>query len=153
MLRHFDKLEQTEKDLLLDAPALITILVAGADGQMDSEEEAWAAKLAVIRSFDYNTKLNDYYKQVKEIFSKRLQMYNSALPKERDARLAMVSDQLTEVNRILHKMDDLDAVLLYNDFKSFARHIAKASGGIMRWMAIGPSEAQVIELPMLDEFK
>ena len=87
------------------------------------------------------------------IFADRLKAYHTTLPKETEARLAAVTAKLTEVNRILHKVDDLDAVLLYKDFKSFAKHVAKASGGIMRWLAIGPKEAQVIDLPMIDEFK
>lgn len=153
MLRSFEQLEEAEQQLVLDAIPLITILVAGADGEMDADEVAWAEKLANIRSFDFNNKLNRYYEQVNKGFEQRLNHYNEALPTETEARLRAVTEKLTEINGILRKMDELDAVLLYKNFKSFAKHVAKASGGIMRWLSIGPREAEVIELPMMDEFK
>ena len=41
--------------------------------------------------------------------------------------------------------------LYYRSFRSFAKHVAESAGGFMRFMTVGPKEAEVLELPMLNE--
>lgn len=153
MPREFDKLTEAEKQQMLDAIPLITILVAGADGEMDDNELEWAEKLTEVRSYDYHSQLNEYFKIVGDHFLDHLEELNKTLPKDTDARTAAVSARLALLNPILHKMDDFDAAIYYKNFLSFAEHVAKASGGILRFMTIGPKEYEVIGLPMLDVFK
>lgn len=153
MLREFKVLNEAETSLILDAIPLITMLVAGADGNMDKEELASAEKMTKVRSYDFNSQLKDYFKRVGEQFSDRLEKYNTELPKDTDERIQAIAELLASLNPILHKMDDFDAAVYYKNFRSFAKHVAEASGGFMRFMTIGPKEADVVELPMLDVFE
>jgi hypothetical protein len=153
MLREFNKLTEAEQQQMLDAIPLITILVASADGKMDKHEVDWAKKLTEVRGYDYKSKLRIYFEEVGKHFGARLNEFNNSLPKETDARMAAVTAELAKLNPILHKMDIFDAAIYYKNFLSFAEHVAKASGGILRFMAIGPEEKEVIGLPMLDVFK
>ena len=153
MPREFKDLNETETSLMLDAIPLITILVAGADGNIDKKELASAEKMTKVRSYDFNSQLKDYFKRVGEQFSDRLEKYNAELPKDIDKRTEAIAELLSGLNPILHKMDDFDAAIYYKNFRSFAKHVAEASGGIMRFMTIGPKEADVVELPMLEVFE
>ena len=72
MPKEFKVLNEAEIALMIDAIPLITILVASADGKMDEEELALAAKMTEIRSYDFNSQLKDYFKSVGEQFADRL---------------------------------------------------------------------------------
>ena len=75
------------------------------------------------------------------------------MPKNTEERVSAVAELLSGINPILKKMDDFDAAIYYKNFRSFAKHVAEASGGFMTFMRIGPKETEVVELPMLDVFK
>jgi len=152
MPREFDALTAEEQQLMLDAIPLITILVAGADGTIDEKEVEWAEKVTKIRSFDFNSKLNFYFERVGKEFSERLTHYIKTLPQDTAERQQVISDMLAGLNPILHKMDKHDAFVYYQNFLSFAKHVAKASGGILGMMSISPEEKEVISLPMLEDF-
>lgn len=153
MPREFQILNEDEKRLMLDAIPLITILIAGADGKIDEEELEWAEKITKVRSYDFNSQLKDYFKKVGEQFQDRLNKYTESLPSDADERMHAIADLLSGVNPILHKMDDFDAAIYYENFRTFAKHVAEASGGFMRFMTIGPKEADVVDLPMIDKFE
>lgn len=153
MPREFSKLTEAEQQLMVDAIPLITILIAGADGKMDEDEVEWAKKITDIRSYDFSSKLKDYFKMVSPVFSTRLETLMSGLPKDTAERTQAVSTQLAGLNPILHKLDIYDATIYYKNFRSFAQHVAEASGGVLGFGRISSSEAKLIELPMLDVFE
>ena len=153
MPREFKVLNEEEITLMLDAIPLITILVAGADGEMDDKELASAIKITEIRSYDFNSQLKDYFKLVGGNFEDRLRKFDTELPKDTDARLNKVAELLAGLNPVFEKMDEFDAAIYYKNFRSFAKHVAKASGGFMRFMTVGPKESEVVDLPMLNEIK
>jgi hypothetical protein len=153
MLKEFNKLTEAEQQQMLDAIPLITILVAGADGKIDQKELEWARKLTEVRSYDYNSKLKLYFQEVGKQFEESLNKFNDSLPSDTAARTAAISDELAKLNPIMRRMDIFDAAIYYKNFLSFAEHVAKASGGILRFMSIGKEEKEVIGLPMLEVFK
>lgn len=153
MPREFSKLTETEQQQMFDAIPLITILIAGADGDMDDKELEWAEKLTKIRSYDHSNDLNDYFSEVGAQFSNRLNDMVVKLPKGTEERQQVVTEQLKALNPILHKMEHHDAVHYYKNFRSFARHVAEASGGILGFASVSKEEADVLELPMLEVFE
>ncbi|MGH1433302.1 MAG: hypothetical protein ACRBG0_02475 [Lewinella sp.] len=153
MPREFSKLTEAEKQHMVDAIPLITILVAGADGKMDDNELEWAEKVTKIRSYDHASKLNDYYKLVSDHFASRINEMVIRLPKETAERTQVISEELAKLNPILHKLDAFDAAIYYKNFRTFAEHVAEASGGLLGFASVGPEERAVIELPMLEVFE
>lgn len=153
MPKEFNVLNEAEIKLMLDAIPLITMLIAGADGEMDKNELGSAEKMMKVRSYDFNSQLKEYFKSVGEQFSDRMEKFDKELPKDTDARISAIAEMLSGLNPILQKMDDFDAAIYYKNFRTFAKHVAQASGGFMRYMTIGPQEADVVELPMLEVFE
>ena len=62
----------------------------------------------------------------------------------------LISDKLAKLNKILASLDNATAYALYKSFITFAEHIAKASGGFLRFGSISSQEKKWISLPMLN---
>ena len=151
MIPQFETLSKEEKDLMTDALSLITILIAGADGNIEPKEKEWAAKIAKIRTYSNPDELHDYYVMVGGNFAKRNEELIAALPKEVGNRNLNISDQLSLLNAIFPKLDPHYAALLYDSFVSFAEHVAKAAGGFLGIGSVNAAEAKWVNLPMLVE--
>ena len=151
MIPQFAGLNDTEQKLLKNAIPLITALIAGADGNIDSEEKEWAAKIMKIRGYQHPPALEGYYNLVGEEFSIHLDELISTLPTGTEDRNKVISDRLAQLNDIFPKMDPLFAAHFYQSFVTFAEHVAKASGGFLGFGAISREEGKFVELPMLNK--
>jgi len=150
MEQSFEQLPVTEQQTLLDAIPLITILVAGADDEIDTQERAWAQKLTDIRSYSNAEVLRSYYEKVEQQFEERIDHFLNEVSDNTEQRMQEVSAHLSKTNAILSKLNPSYGSTLYQSWLSFAKHIAKASGGILGWGSIGPEEKKVIDLPMIE---
>lgn len=146
----FQGLEKAEIEALLEAPALITILVGAADGELDGEERHWSERLLRSRTYNNPKILNDYYRVVVETFWVRMQSEMAHLPREAQARNHDISERLKKLNPVLAKLDRRLAADLYKGFIGLAEETAKSSGGFLRIGAIGAEENEWIKLPMLE---
>lgn len=142
-------LNEAETATMKDAIAYITILVAGADDNIEAQEIAAAEKLTEIRSFKYHDEMKPYYEAVHETLTARINELLVNLPNEKEARQAAVAAELGKLNPILAKMDLHRGHVFYETFLSFAKHVAKASGGFIGFVRINAEEKKVIDLPMI----
>ncbi len=148
MTEYFKVLSNTEFDQLKDAIALITIYIAGIDGNIDKDELAWAEKITAIRGYNRPHGLNEFYEEVGVDFYDRVQNYVSDL-NQLDVRNSTVEQKLSALNPILAKLNPKLGALLYSSYISFAHHVAKASGGFFGFFSIGPKEKAVLDLKMI----
>jgi hypothetical protein len=153
MVKELKVLTAEERELVIDAVALVTLLVAGADGKIDAREKDWASRLAKIRGYKEKVELKPLYRDVGENFEERLDHYLEKLPDDLSEMQRLISDKLTKLNEILPKIDSWYAQLYYESLLSFAKHVAEASGGILGFMSIDAKEKQIIKLPMIDPIK
>lgn len=149
-MKYFEHLSAEEIQTLTDAPVLITILVGGADGNLDQAELDWANHLTEIRGYSHNESLRGYYDLVHVNFPEKINAALAALPAEQADREAAISERLSAINDILPKVDPSVAYRFYSSMLSFAGHIAKASGGFMRFMSVSGAEANWLSLSMLN---
>jgi hypothetical protein len=75
----------------------------------------------------------------------------ATLPKDNEQRLAEISKRLSGLNSILPKLDQVFAWRFYQSLVSFAKHVAKSSGGFLGWSSIGSAEKKLIGLDMIEE--
>jgi hypothetical protein len=146
----FETLTPQEYELLKDAIAYITILVASADGNIDPREKEWAEKITEIRGYAAKIELQPYYDDIGKDFHDRLERYIADLPEGNTEISAALRSKLVQVNPILAKLDNKMAVNLYRDFLSFAKHVAKATGGFLSFGSISAAEKKVIGLDMIE---
>ncbi|MBT8231738.1 MAG: hypothetical protein HKO66_07820 [Saprospiraceae bacterium] len=150
MTQGFEALNDQEFGILKDAIAWITLIIANADGKIDERETEWAQKLTKIRSYNNPSFLNAFYEEVGKEFSDTLDGLMKNLPEDKNEATAMLSGKLEQVNAILPCLDNTVAYELYHSYKSFAKHVAKASGGFLGMMSISTEESLLMELPMIE---
>ena len=153
MIPQFAGLNDAEKKLLTDAIPMITALIAGADGNIDSEEKEWASKIMKIRGYQHPPALQGYYELVGAEFASRLDELISTLPTGTEDRNKMISEELAQLNDIFPKMDPLHAAHFYHSFVTFAEHVAKASGGFLGFGSISREEGKFVGLPMVNKIE
>ncbi len=149
MIQQFETLNQDDQTLMFDTIPLITLLIAFADGKMDEEERSWSEKITEIRTYSNHESLIEYYEKVGDHFQEKLDQMLESLPKDNDQRMAEISKRLGGLNSVLPKLDQVFAWRFYQDMISFAKHVAKASGGFLGWSSISKSEEGVIGLDMI----
>lgn len=150
MIQEFSGLNQDEQQLLVDAIPLVTILIAGADGQIDLKEIAWAERLTEIRGYTHPGNLNEYYELVGKDFPERLEAMIANFSTDTATRQTEVSNRLAGLNAIFPKLEFNFAHRLYSSLTSFAEHVAKSSGGFLGFSSVSKEEAELVNLPMID---
>ncbi|NND09274.1 MAG: hypothetical protein HKN87_23120 [Saprospiraceae bacterium] len=151
MIEEIKGLDSKEYIHLKDAIALITVLIAGADGEIDTKEKDWAKKITDIRSYTLPDGLKKFYEDVGISFQDRLDHYIELYKGDIEGRNKAISDRLAELNDILPKIRNRElAIALYESLLSFAKHVARASGGFLKWGGISSKEEKLMNLDMID---
>ena len=149
MIVNNPKLSADELTSLKDGVAMITILIAGADGLIEDEELQRAEKIAKIRSYNLPPLLGEFYKAVGIDFHDRLMALIAELPRDVESRTEVLTERLKALNPILAKLENREGAELYRSYVSFADHVAKASGGFLGFFSVGYNESHFVGLPML----
>ncbi len=150
MLNEFKGISDDQFKVLTDAVSWITIYIAGADNEIDSDELDWAKKITEIRSFAAAEKLQSFYIKVGHDFTDVIDDIVKTAPKDVKERTKFLHDKLAQINDILPSLDHDVATELYRSYISFAKHVAKSSGGFLSFMSIGPEEKALMSLEMIN---
>lgn len=151
MIEEFKTLRDDEIEVLLNAPVLVSVLIAGADDKIDKSEIAQAVEIANSKQARAREQLIEYYKAVGVSFEEKFNKYVEELPDSAAARMDIISKELNKLNHILPKIDLNFAIKLYASLKEMAKKIAEASGGVLGYMSVSYEEAKLMELGMIDD--
>lgn len=151
MITEFENLETEEQDLMFNLPIYVSVLVAGADGTIDSNELQKAVSLANSKASKARKQLLDYYSVVNQNFEDKLKMAIANLPNGVREREASLIDKLSSSNPVFDKLDKAFAVKLYASLKDMAKQVAEASGGVFGYMSVGYEESKVVDLKMIED--
>ena len=146
----FEGLTPQEQEKLVHSVVWVTVLIAGADGKIESEELDWATKITRIRGFSGADDLIEFYNEVGKYFEEHFTYVIENITTDHEKRTEIAIAHLKEINPILEKLTTKIGAMIYSSLKSFAKHVAKASGGFLRMWSISYEETKYIDLPMLD---
>lgn len=149
MTKYLKVLSEAEFDKLKDAIALITVYISGADGHISEDELKWAEKIALIRGYSTPDGLKEFYEEVALDFHDRVEKYVKSLT-DLEERNRTIEQKLAELNPILDKLNPKLASKLYSSYLSFAKHVAKASGGFLGFFSISKEESSLLDLKMIN---
>lgn len=149
MIAEFKNLNDHEIHLMLSAPALITLLIAGAEGNIEEKEIDWGAKIAHFRAEDKDSILQNYYKEVDRNFDDFLKEYIVMIPHDVHDRIEKINFRLAKINNILPKLDKKFAMEFYKSILSLSTQVAKASGGIWGYGSVSREEQRLIDLEVI----
>jgi hypothetical protein len=151
MIAEFDNLEQSEKDIMYGLPIYVSVLVAGADGNIDSNELEKAISLANNKTKKARKQLLNYYNIVNENFEDKIKMAIANLPSGVRERELTLIDNLAMSNVVFARLNKSFAIKLYSSLKDIALQVAEASGGVFGYMSVGYEESKVVDLKMIHD--
>lgn len=151
MIDALKNLNDKEQDLILKAPAMIAILVAGADDDITDREQQAAVKWARYKRSTSDPLLMPYYDLVHNRFETMLKELLQEYPSLAELRNPIIVKQLEQLNEVLPKLEGDFAVELYESLKRYAHHIAEASGGFLGFFRINPEERKWLHLDMIKD--
>jgi len=149
MIAQFEDLNPEELELMYSLPIYVSILIAGADGKIDSSEIKKAVTLAGLKKKKARKDLLEYYNHVNEDYEDKIKMAIANLPSGQKEREKILIEELEKSNDVLPKMEKAFAIKLYASLLETAKHIAEASGGVFGYMSVGYEESRLIDLKMI----
>jgi hypothetical protein len=150
MIPQFDKLTDAEGELILRAPILVCILVAGADGHIDRKEIKEA--MAVARKQKESASvLSGFFTIMAEDFEDKIKILIQSYPYESTRRTPLIVEELQSLNQLWPKLDRTFADAYYKMLKNLANRIASSSGGLWGIKTVTPEEARYAALSMIKD--
>jgi hypothetical protein len=143
-------LTAAQRELLFDAPVLVTILIAGADSDIDEAEIKRAVELTHDKKITSREELIEFYEIVGEGFEDKLKVKIHQLPLDAEKRNALIIEELIKLNSVLPVLSKDFATNYYWSIRSLAKKIAGASGGVLGYLAVGYEESKLVGLDMID---
>lgn len=151
MIPEFEKLSEEELNLILKTPILVSILIAGADNDIDKTEIKKAVSISKEKQKRARASLLEYYREVADNFEDKLLIMIQSFPPDAQDRNPIIIDELEKLNDVLPKLDKQYAIEYYESIKEIAKKIAESSGGVLGYMAVGYEESKLIELKMIND--
>lgn len=149
MIHEFRNLTQDECTTMVMAPALVTLLIAGAEGNIDQKEIDWGSKIAHFRANDHSI-LQNYYQEADRNFNETLKELIEKMPPDVSERNNKINQELSKLNNIFPKLDATYSKEIYKSLLSLSRHVAEASGGIWGYGSISPEEKKLMNLEFIN---
>jgi hypothetical protein len=140
------ELDIPERELILKAPILVCILIAGADGSIDRKEVREAIDMSRNKHW-VKSNIQPFFEELAEDFEDKLKILLQGYPFDSKSRNDIIQRELTTLNEVLAKTERNFARSYYDMLRSLAQRIAASSGSI--WGRITAEEARLLELPMI----
>ncbi len=150
MIDAFLTLRDDEIEIIMNAPAIVAILIAGADNDVDKDETAKAISYATKAGDDYD-KLKGYFEEVSSSFEETFKTYMRDLPMDLETRQHAITSYLRQLNGVLPKVGSDVAVQIHRFLLGLAKAVAMASGGVFGIKKISKAEAEYVGLPMIED--
>lgn len=148
---YLKELNSEELNVIKSIPALITILVGSSDGNLDEKEIHMGKVSTEYRKHNGEPLVQDYFEWVSEDFSSIFeQEWNRYKELSSETRTQQVSDEISKVNNILHKIDKKYAHALVVSWRGLSRAVANASGGILGRLTVSAEELETMGLDMIE---
>lgn len=134
---------------MLRTPILISILIAGADSDIDDAEINKAVETANWQHQKNDKDITHYYHEVAQGFEDKLKIIMQQLPTKTPLRNLQIAKELEKLNDILPKLDSGFAAKFYTSLITMAKNVARASGGLLGYLSISYEESKLIGLSMI----
>lgn len=151
MLPEFHYLSSSQQELLLKAPILTCILIAGADGEIRKAEVNQAVTTASKKLNTTRGELARFYQFVVEDFEDKVKIILQNYPRNHELRNKAIVHELSELNNVFPLLPIGFATAFYSSLRELALHIAQSSGGILGLNAVNAEEEQYVNLPMIKD--
>lgn len=148
-----EHLSTEEKQLIHDAPILITVLISGADGNFDHAEIKKAVSIIHIKSFSEAKDVRGVYKNIDAHSEENIEALIHSLPSQSSDRTTVLKKKLSGLNAIFPKLDHHFAIDLYKSLRELAYYVSRAHDGDLGIGFHNEREEKLVQLDFLHEQK
>lgn len=148
MLPEFENLNDSEIELMLKAPILVCILIAGADGSIDRKEIKEGISVA-SKEKKSKSLLAGYFREVSTDFEDKVMILTQSYPSDPKERGSVIAQELVGLNDVFPKLGKEYSTTFYEMLRALARRVAESSGGLLGIRTVGQEEARYVELGMI----
>ncbi len=137
MPTEIEKLSEEDRIILLKAPAIVALLAAVSDdGEVSKSEKAESIKLAHVRTYSSPEILRNYYLKAEGYFVEAFEEELAKLPEGQEAKEKYLEDKLTDLNKVLPKLNEVYAKELVTSLKSFSKHIFESNSSVLEYFLL-----------------
>lgn len=149
MIQAFEHINSFEKELMLKAPILVCILIAGADGNIENKEIKEAITV-IQKQQQASFEMEGFFKEVLEDFEDKVKILVQSYPYESTQRNPLITEELSSLSHLWSKIDQSFAKEFYSMLRQLAKKIASSTGGVWGYNAVGAEEAKYLQLSMIN---
>jgi len=131
MITQLEELAQHEKELLLKAPALVSLLAASGDHEINKKQKADAVKLSHLKTFTAHPLLIPYYREVEKHFDTYFEEAAQKYAPFDDEKRQALRTEINVMDTVMKKLDKDFARTLHASLKGYAEHVRKADASFM----------------------
>jgi hypothetical protein len=128
----FENLADHEKELLYQAPVLLSVQVSCSEGRVDKNQKADAIRLAHIKSFTANPQLLSYYYSVDKIFKDKFETAIQTYCPLNEDNQQKLRKEMEKINAVINKLDPSYQFLLRKSFDKYAAHVRRANHSVVQ---------------------
>lgn len=132
MIKQFKILTTEDREILLKAPALVSVWVSCSLNKVNKVQKADAIKLSHLKTFTAKPVLREYYEEVDKNFKNQFDSIVKAYyPFDEDKRSAL-KKKIERINLIIAKLEKSYGEILHKSLEGYANHVRKADHSIFQ---------------------
>lgn len=132
MIKHFEKLTKEERELLLKAPVLVSLLASCSFNKINKSQKADAIKLAHIKTFAGDVPLIPYYDAVDKLFKEEYEDAQKKYAPFDDSKLNSLRKEIDKINAIISKLDKGYGKILHQSLENYGKHVKNAGHNVFQ---------------------
>ncbi|HET7897035.1 MAG TPA: hypothetical protein VFL47_05185 [Flavisolibacter sp.] len=132
MIKQFENLTDEERELLLKAPALVSVLASSSDKGIDPVNKRDAFWLAHLKTFTAMPVLLPYYHEVEKIFAEEFEDAARTYEPFDEPKREALQAALKNVSKVMAKLDPSYAQALQQSLQRFAHHIRRSTHSVFQ---------------------
>jgi hypothetical protein len=148
-----EHLSTSEKQLIHDAPLLVTALIAGADGDFQDAEIKKAVKIIHIKTYSEGKDVRGVYKDLDGHSEEMIDELIHSLPDGAYERTQILKEKLSGLNSIFNKIDTVFASELHKSLRELAFYVSRAHDGEIGIGYHNEQEKHLVHLDFIHEPK
>ena len=132
MIPQFEKFNPRERELLLHAPVLLSVLASCSPNSINQKQKADAVKLAHIKTFTAIPELQPYYKEAEKDFVSHFEKTADRYFPFDELHLNMLKSEIKNVREIIAKLNHAYGEALTKSLERYAIHVKRSTYSIFR---------------------
>jgi hypothetical protein len=132
MIPQFEKLSQREQDLLIKAPAYLSVLASCSENAINKVQKADAIKLAHIKTFTAIPELQPYFREAEKNFKEHFEEIAARYFPFDELRRNLLKMEIKNIENIIAKLGPNYAKALNKSLERYAIHVKRATYSVFR---------------------